>query len=438
MSWEGEPNFRWVKMHKGHRYRVHCADLPITRENWTWEGSYQAANEWWTKKLATLQTVAIDPSAAEVLRRIEWLKNHKEEEEAKSLEALAKEGKDSDEETAKDVLALLRSQGFTIEVPEGADMQIVKEVFGGMQIWQERRAREEPKPSNSLSTACDDFLRLSQANQKANTFRELKAFIDKLPDDLPAEIDAIDERIVSATFERFAESTMSAGRKKKHWGFFKRFVKFLCESNRLKAIPRNLDSRIFQFRVSPSAIKTHTTEEVKAVLKALPKRLKLFALLGLNCAMTNADISALKHDAVKDGYLIRKRVKTEQHTNVPTVKYKLWKETLKLLMKFKSNHETLWFTSNKNTELVCKRIVGGKVVQKDLIAKVWKKAKAKIMLKEFRSIGSTALESSKEYAHFSTILLGHSPRSVKDRHYSAYSQERFDEALDWLARQFGL
>jgi hypothetical protein len=27
MSWEGHPNYRWYKMHKGVRYRVTCEQL---------------------------------------------------------------------------------------------------------------------------------------------------------------------------------------------------------------------------------------------------------------------------------------------------------------------------------------------------------------------------------------------------------------------------
>ncbi|HEY7427681.1 MAG TPA: hypothetical protein VH682_25850, partial [Gemmataceae bacterium] len=52
MSWEGSPNFRWVKMHKGVRYRVTCEELQTQR---TKEGSIVKANEWWRKKILELE-----------------------------------------------------------------------------------------------------------------------------------------------------------------------------------------------------------------------------------------------------------------------------------------------------------------------------------------------------------------------------------------------
>src|SRR5438046_297041 len=60
MSWEGEPYLRWVKMHKGVRYRISCADLarlfpdPAVFTTYTKEGSVKAANAWWLRKRAEL------------------------------------------------------------------------------------------------------------------------------------------------------------------------------------------------------------------------------------------------------------------------------------------------------------------------------------------------------------------------------------------------
>ncbi len=61
----------------------------------------------------------------------------------------------------------------------------------------------------------------------------------------------------------------------------------------------------------------------------------MYALLGLNCGMSNTDLAGLKKSEVdlKEGTLTRKRVKTGDNDNVPIVCYKLWPETLKLLKK---------------------------------------------------------------------------------------------------------
>jgi hypothetical protein len=62
LSWEGHPAYRWVKMYKGDRYRISCADLGIPQARWTKEDSYQAANAWWTKKRAELDHVPTSAS----------------------------------------------------------------------------------------------------------------------------------------------------------------------------------------------------------------------------------------------------------------------------------------------------------------------------------------------------------------------------------------
>jgi hypothetical protein len=35
-------------------------------------------------------------------------------------------------------------------------------------------------------------------------------------------------------------------------------------------------------------------------------------------------------------------------------------------------------------------------------------------------------------------FLGHSPRTMKDRHYAAPATELFDKAVLWLGKQYGL
>ena len=69
MSWEGSPNYRWVKMYRGKRLDL----LRRTAISRTKEGSYQAANDWWQSKLATLTAGGIDPERAEQLEAL----NHK-------------------------------------------------------------------------------------------------------------------------------------------------------------------------------------------------------------------------------------------------------------------------------------------------------------------------------------------------------------------------
>ena len=435
MSWEGPPHYRWVKMFKGVRHRVNCSDLPVSRENWTWDGSYQAANQWWAEKLRTLGELPFDPQRHEMEARIQWAKEN-EPDEVPELERLLQHDISEEESTVASTLAYLRDQGVVIELPEDVDAQVLKEVFGNERIWQDRRARMVTTPKDSTLTATiAEFLAIVGQQTKPKTYRELKEYLEKLPTALPDDVGKIDEITVGKVYAQLAMASLSAATRKKRFGFFKRFVKYLYEGNRIE-LPRNLDSALFQFKVSPQAIKTHLPADVQTAIGNLQDRLALFALLGLNCGMTNADIGAMRQDAIESGYLTRKRVKTVNHDNVPVVKYKLWQETKQLLNQFRSSDPDLWLVSNAGTPLWSGRIEDGCVKEKDLIAKAWQKAKCPIKLKEFRSISATTLETHKEYGRYVSYFLGHSPRTLKDKHYAAPSQTVFDDALAWLGEKF--
>ena len=85
MSWDGSPNFRWVKMYRGVRYRVSCADLGLAEQLWTKEDSYQLANQWWQRLTATQRAqdaLEVDADggrfnpAAEIDAKMQWAAQH--------------------------------------------------------------------------------------------------------------------------------------------------------------------------------------------------------------------------------------------------------------------------------------------------------------------------------------------------------------------------
>ena len=59
-------------------------------------------------------------------------------------------------------------------------------------------------------------------------------------------------------------------------------------------------------------------------------------------------------------------------------------------------------------------------------------------MKLLRKTSATLIESIREYAPYSSHFLGHSPRSIKDRSYTAPNRALFDEILEWLGRQYRL
>jgi len=143
---------------------------------------------------------------------------------------------------------------------------------------------------------------------------------------------------------------------------------------------------------------------------------------------------------------MRKRTKTSEEKDVPEVNYKLWPQTLKLLKKHFSTHETLTLTSKTGSKLWTNWIgEDGKEHEKNLIGLQWKKAqyvkgkkiKDAIPLKAFRSIGSTIIGDHREYGRYYSHYLGHSPKSIADKHYVPPSEELFDEIMAYVGKQLG-
>ena len=135
-------------------------------------------------------------------------------------------------------------------------------------------------------------------------------------------------------------------------------------------------------------------------------------------------------------HLTRRRGKTEDHEDVPEVCDVISQETLELLREHQADHPTLFLTSSDNTPLWEQRMGEGEdTAKKDLIALQWKRAKIKIPLKAFRSISKTAIDGHATYACCGNYFLGHTPKEVGEKNYTADSPRRqalFDKAMAWL------
>jgi integrase len=58
--------------------------------------------------------------------------------------------------------------------------------------------------------------------------------------------------------------------------------------------------------------------------------------------------------------------------------------------------------------------------------------------KTFRKTSATRLRSNPRYADLRHHFLGHSPKNMADRNYSAADEDLFAEAVRWLGEQYGL
>ena len=236
----------------------------------------------------------------------------------------------------------------------------------------------------------------------------------------------------------------------------KQFI-FWCFERRLLALPHNIKSTKHRFVGKKSSRPKRVyfeNEELLLLLDNATERLKLYLLLMMNCGYTQSDLSDLRHDEVdwKAGRIIRRRSKTDDHhedTDVPVVNYVLWPETHKLLKKHRSDvkeHGTV-FVTERGMPLVQKSLKDGKLSKTDNIQSMYRRLRVKLKLtgnrqkplKAIRKTSADKIGTNRKYMMLKDHFLGHSPRTVAERHYSdSVPQDLFDEAVQWLAQDYGL
>lgn len=427
MSWDASKK-RWHRMHKGTMYRVTASKLAEDKslpkvDGATRDGSRAAANEWWLRKLTELEG---KPSRVSALVGMVLPED--------DLRTRARELAEQVRRRDAGIEAVLAE---TLRHDDGLNFMLDcraiarnPEVDKLVQI-----GKPAPAPAErAVKANAERFLSVTMRRVKPLTFREIRQFMNALVAELgkDADVSVIDEAKVESVFLNLDAADLSDGTKKKQWGFFRRFAAYLTEK-KLIGMPGNLYSKLYKFKAGAAAVRKYDTAEVRKVLKGLTDRQRLYALFGLNCGMTSADIGQLTKDMIEGDKLTRKRVKTEQWERVPTVTYVLWPETLALLETCGSDHPTLVLTGRTGEALWESRLnPDGSTPQKDMIYQQWKRAGVSIPHKAFRSIAATMLESHPTYGRYVEHFLGHTPKTVKDKHYAAPSDEVFDQAMAWL------
>jgi integrase len=467
MTWDSEHR-RWRKLYKGARYVVSCRQLGAVE---TKEGSYRAANEWWRSKQVEIDGTRLPHPHAETLellaRQRDWARQQGEAGLAAQLtgrieatERLAEdEGPEIDDPSERIEAARL----FGIEVPEDLDPLAARMIFGDGRLWRDRLERDRPaqQPDDmTIGVQVERWISTQQARVEAGEispgrFRNDRIVMHHVRDHFGAEaaVKTIDEKrwaafhadLMARIGERYGDPGGSAGWSRdyanKVFNIGKMFVRFLWE-NGLTEIPKNLDSRTYKIGRETKAVATMTVEEVRRLVVGATGQLRLHILLMANCGMLPTDIAELRNDQVNwaAGRIVRKRTKTAKHETVPTVDYRLWSITADLLRQHRSGGDIVLLTS-KGTSWVERQLIGGHLKSKNVIQVNYQRLQARLgitqPLKLFRKTSASLLETHPNHGRYASHWLGHSPRTIADRHYVAPSRERFDEAVVWLGQQYG-
>ncbi|HEX5471087.1 MAG TPA: hypothetical protein VFW73_04340 [Lacipirellulaceae bacterium] len=477
MNWEGHPYYRWVKMYRGQRYRISCDDLGVRRTQWTKEGSYHAANDWWRQRKR-----AIDGCDERERPHADALAELQKKEAIAAALGLEDERQQLKQEMARiaeldaadspgispEALQLIndaRMFGVHVDVDRDADPYFLEHLFGRERIWNDRQRRAQVVPSDrTIKAAGAAYLKqkrdevehnLRSPDGYDNIRRTVERFVDFCGESNSA--DCISADLWHRWHVHCAAKVAAKEAGREGWSVIyardefqssRAFVKWLWERDWIPSVPKNLTSKQFSFEVGESDISTFTNLEIQKLLKSAHGHQKLHLLLMLNCGFTQKDISDLRQDQIDltAGTISRKRSKTKNKKNVPKVAYKLWAVTLKELQKWRSNDPIFALRTNKGLAWVRKTIrADGKLGKVDYVAVLFRRLKARIgmtetgkSLKVFRKTASTRIGGNKTYRPLRHLFLGHSSRNVADRYYVEVPNDLLSEAIQWLGHDLGI
>jgi integrase len=218
----------------------------------------------------------------------------------------------------------------------------------------------------------------------------------------------------------------------------KSLIRWLWEQDAIDSLPKNITSSELRISRVASTPKVFSIEEVGQLLMMSTGRTRLYVLLAMNTGMTQKDIADLRDDQVDwtKQRLTRKRSKTQKHTGVPTVTYKLWTETFDLLEKYRSGADRVLL--NRQGEPLHRAWIdeNGKFKKIDNIKSAYFRLMTKLdftkPLKLLRKTSPSLIDDDPRFRGLGELFLGHAPNTVADKHYIQKSETALDEAIDFL------
>lgn len=429
MSWEGPPAFRWVKMFKGVRYRVTCVELKATV--WTKEGSVHLANEWWREKRAE-----IDLPQDMKMTVLAAVQDNLDENNAMLGMMIKRLG--------ESVTAPVTREAVSEAVAALPDVSLAERVAGKLSVTAER----------TVGNMAEMWVGLEAGRLQAGKVGQARANMNKVC--LGHFRDWIGDRTAVTAIKgvkwaewyaflasRVNDGTWAVSHADRIFAVSKRFVRYLWEVE-LIDLPRNLDSKNLSFTIAPTEITTWTNEEIAKLLMTTTGQSRLHIYLMLNCGFIGQDVNDLRHDEVdwKAGIITRKRSKTRTEKNVRVVRYNLWPETFRLLQEHCSTDPTTVLLTTTSRRWIEERTDATGYHRSDKIQsnlKYWMKREGiKKPPKALRATAASKLAEHPQYKFYSAYFLGHSPRSVADKHYVKPNDHEFFAALEWLRTALGV
>lgn len=305
--------------------------------------------------------------------------------------------------------------------------------------------KEKQRESERDTISLDRFVKIrslleSGLDKDKSKGTNLLGFLDK--QQLLSEINGEQLRAYRELIQQeISQEAISASLGRDRWQAVKQMYDWAYAEDRIESYPKILKAR-YSFTVAPKEIELLSDAQIKQLLKGGSERTRLYLLLMLNAGMLQGDIAELRQDEVnwKQGTLTRKRSKTRNHEGVPTVTYQLWPETLELLKAHRAKEGDLVLVNERGGSLKREELkADGKLAKVCNISTACKrlmtKTKIKRPIKLLRKTAASMLGKHKEHSHYAQHYLGHSPRTVAEKHYVRPSDEQFAKALAWLREE---
>jgi len=357
MSWVPATR-RWTKWYRAKTYSVSCQQLGTPE---TKEASWRQANDWWQQKQQQMD--AANPPKKQqhphqahlntIAEKVDWASVHAPQEAPELQEVFTEASKtsaeiDPPEDDTKIVSqTLIEFERLTgVEFPDDVDFEILQRFFGRQQLWADRLERQpvtQVDATNTLRHHADQYLKIKQ-QKKPGTYGQIKIKVDyflncgMVAPTAPASI--VSENLWRSYYlhldHKRQRDEYSAATCHDKLSGARAFINYLYQQSAIKELPRNLGSADLKFRITTKEIKLPPVDVVKDMLRAAgDSKIGLYLHLMLNTGMQQVDIAELTPFQVDwdAGTITRKRTKTTDTKSVPTVCYKLWDTTMKLLEK---------------------------------------------------------------------------------------------------------
>lgn len=339
-----------------------------------------------------------------------------------------------------------------VDEMDGSPTRIAREIWKDRLDVQRQKGRQT---ADTVESHVDAFLankrvQVNAGEVSAGRYDPLRVHLHHFRDWLggAVAVASITGKVISDYYAELlrgiTEKRWSADYAKDRLNAVKSFVRWLWTLDLIE-LPKVLNSADLRISKKITTPEVFTIEEVKAFLAAATDRTKLYLLLMINTGMLQKDIADLRQTEVnwEKGTVTRKRSKTADYANVPTVTYNLWKETFGLLQQHRAKEGEFALTNQDGGCLKVEMLnQDGKLHKIDNVRSAFNRLSraTKIIkpLKLLRKTSATLLRSNRLFSGVENLFLGHAPRSMSDRHYAQTPQELFDEAIAWLGKQYGV